>query len=282
MNEIFELKTDEFRKKADRILSVIKNINRQGGITSKLMMAAACIEVHSFEMYLLNISIMHREKGIGITSIKMSEIEKYIRLFNDAYHDLFSSMSYNNEEQEQNDADTIFDLVEEICCNKRLSELVDHCEDLDSWKELRTDHDMLRTLLHTVIDGTVIALEDIYQIIRDPKYSANQATQMKRRPRNDFREFIKDKEMTDEILEKIHRLMGNKINTAAADILKEAMWIDWIDRPTIPSVKAEFKNIKCSHTPISNKIKEGERKPMKLGKVDKELLKNIKDKFEQA
>ena len=81
-------------------------------------------------------------------------------------------------------------------------------------------------------------------------------------------------------MEKIHRLIGNKTNTAAADIIKEAKWIEWIYRPTIPSIREEFPTIKCSDTPISNKLNEA--LPTKNGKLDTELLNRIREKFEQA
>jgi len=98
--------------------------------------------------------------------------------------------------------------------------------------------------------------------------------------RNHFCEYIRNKEQTEEIIGKLHRLISNKKNTAAADIIKEAMWINLIDRPTIPSIKKEFPTITCSTTPISQKLNEA--LPTKNGKVDEELLGKIREKFEHA
>ncbi len=109
---------------------------------------------------------------------------------------------------------------------------------------------------------------------------AKQTPQKKSKPKKNFREFIIDKKRTADIMGKLYRLIGNKTNTAAADIIKEAMWIKLIDRPTIPSIKNEFPTITCSATAISKKLNEA--LPTKNGKVDEEILDDIREKFEQA
>lgn len=101
-------------------------------------------------------------------------------------------------------------------------------------------------------------------------------------PRNNIREYIKDSARTDEIIVKLHYLIGNKTKTAAIQILIEAMWIDWLDKPSAPSVIEEFNRITCSKSYISRIIKKGEEKPKKGGKVDDALLDKIREKFEQC
>lgn len=71
-----------------------------------------------------------------------------------------------------------------------------------------------------------------------------------------FREFIVDAERTDEILEKLRRLIGNKTNTDALKIITRAMWIEWIERPTATSIKNEFPTIVCSNQMISKCLNE--------------------------
>lgn len=71
-----------------------------------------------------------------------------------------------------------------------------------------------------------------------------------------FREFIKDSSQTDIILEKLHRLIGNKTNTDALKIITRAMWIEWIERPTATSIKNEFPTIVCSSQMISKCLNE--------------------------
>ena len=90
-----------------------------------------------------------------------------------------------------------------------------------------------------------------------------------------FREFVKDAERTEEIIEKLHRLIGNKTNTNALKIIAEAMWLDLLDRPTSTSIYNEFPTITCSETIISKRLNEPKQS------VPKELDK-IKKKFSEA
>lgn len=280
-SDIINLK-EEFLQKADRMLSVIKNINRQGGITTQLQMAAACIELQCFDWYLKD---TYLEKVIDSNDFPgLPILEEYIRHFKDIEQDFWDDLygGHQNTKQREEDIKIISYLEEEIINNEHLRQ---YKEDyLDSWKELKTDIDMLSGIFNYLLRIVVSELDSIYQEIRKQEEEAKQnATSQKMRgPRNNFREYIKDKERTEEIIGKIHRLIGNKTNTAAADIFKEAMWIEWIERPTIPSIKAEFPTITCSPSPISKKLNEGEKKPQKGGKVDTELLDKIRKKFEQA
>lgn len=71
-----------------------------------------------------------------------------------------------------------------------------------------------------------------------------------------FREFIIDAERTNEIIGKLHRLIGNKTNTDALKIITRAMWIEWIEKPTATSIKNEFQTIVCSDQMISKCLNE--------------------------
>lgn len=287
-NNTIEMKSDvidqknEILQKADRMLSVIKNINGQGGITTQLQMAAACIELQCFDWYLKD---TYLEKMIDSNDFPdLPKLEEYIRLFKNVEQDFLDDLygGYHNTKQREEDIKIISYLEEEIINNEHLRQYEE--DYLDSWKELKTDIDMLSGILNYLLRIVVSELDSIYQEIRKQEEEAkhNATSQKMRGPRNNFREYIKDKERTEEIIGKIHRLIGNKTNTAAADIFKEAMWIEWIERPTIPSIKAEFPTITCSPSPISKKLNEGEKKPQKGGKVDTELLDKIRKKFEQA
>ena len=91
----------------------------------------------------------------------------------------------------------------------------------------------------------------------------------------EFREFVKVAEQTEEVMGKLHRLIGNKTNTDALKIIVEAMWLDMLDKPTSTSIYKEFSTITCSETIISKRLNEP--KPS----VQKELDK-IKKKFAEA
>lgn len=254
-----ELTSDEFKKKAERILSIIENINYQGGITTQLMMAAACIEVYNYFNYLQNFSGTYScEIEINRnTFLNCSEIDVYIRRFKNAQNILFSYLS-DNPKQRIEDEKIISNLKEELWTNKNLSKYED-CDDyLDSWKGIRTDYEMLWNMLYEFIDYIPYGLEDIYQIVRKPTSVANSNSISKKRykPQKFFREFIVDAERTNEIIEKLHRLIGNKTNTDALKIITRAMWIGWIERPTATSIKNEFPTIVCSCQMISKCLNE--------------------------
>lgn len=71
-----------------------------------------------------------------------------------------------------------------------------------------------------------------------------------------FREFIKDAERTEEILDKLHRLIGNKTDTEALREIKKVMDLELLNRPTATSIRNEFPTITCSDTIVSNVLKE--------------------------
>ena len=273
---------DEIQQKASRALSVINNINLDGGIATQLQMAAACIELQSFELYLLN---TYNDNTIDRNDFPdLPKLEEFIRLFKNARNDFYDNLYEGKDHLKQREEDIwiISYLRDSIMQDDVRGVNYNDDEYLNSWKEIQTDIDMLWRILYHLIRLIVLGFESIYQEIRkqEAEITANATSQKKRKLRKFFREFVKDKEHTEEIMGKIHRLIGNKTNTAAADIIKEAKWIEWIYRPTIPSIREEFPTIKCSDTPISNKLNEA--LPTKNGKLDTELLNRIREKFEQA
>lgn len=288
-NKTIEIKSDtmnlkeEILQKADRMLSVIKNINKQGGITTQLQMAAACIELQCFDWYLKD---TYLEKVIDSKDFPdLPKLEEYIRLFKNVEQDFLDNLygGHHDTKQQEEDIKIISYLEEEIINNEHLRQYEE--DYLDSWKELKTDIDMLSGILNYLLRIVVSELEGIYQEIRKQEEGAkhNATSQKMRELKNNIREYIKDKERTEEIIGKIHRLIGNKTNTAAVNIIKEAMWIEWIEKPSAPSVVDEFRdNITCADTYVSRKLKEGEEKPKKGGKLNTELLDKIRKKFEQA
>lgn len=100
-------------------------------------------------------------------------------------------------------------------------------------------------------------------------------TQKKTRHIKQFREFVKDAGSTEETIEKLHRLVGNKKNTDALRIIRDAMYIELIEKPTATSIFKEFPTIACSNTVVSNVLNEP--KPTLQWMIDL-----IKKEFEQA
>lgn len=127
----------------------------------------------------------------------------------------------------------------------------------------------------------VLRILNKYILVDD---KANGAQKKVKQSRNQFHEFVKDAARTDEIIAKLHCLIGNKRNTEAIKVINKAMWIDWISLPTAPSIKEEFDRITCADTYI-NRILDP-NKPQKNSKdgliVDEELLEKIREEFEQA
>ena len=80
---------DEIQQKASRALSVINNINLDGGIATQLQMAAACIELQSFELYLLN---TYNDNTIDRNDFPdLPKLEEFIRLFKNARNDFYDN-----------------------------------------------------------------------------------------------------------------------------------------------------------------------------------------------
>lgn len=124
----------------------------------------------------------------------------------------------------------------------------------------------------------VLRILNEYILVDD---KANGAQKKVKQSRNQFHEFVKDAARTDEIIAKLHCIIGNKTDSKAIRIITEAMWIGWIERPTAPSVKQEFSdNITCSESLINRLLNDAE--PTRNGKIDEEKLNEIRKKFEQA
>lgn len=160
---------DEILRRADRALSVINNINREGGIVTQLQMAAACIELQSFELYLLN---TYNDNVIDRNDFPdLPTLEKYIRLFKNAESDLWDDIVEHDypeqrEKQEGEDQEVIFSLKDLIVNTERLRKYED-CDDyLDSWKKIQTDIDMILNILYVVLRDIILDWESIFQIIR--------------------------------------------------------------------------------------------------------------------
>ena len=93
-----------------------------------------------------------------------------------------------------------------------------------------------------------------------------------------FREFVIHAERTDEVIEKLHHLIGNKTNSDALKIITRAVWIGWITIPTATSIKNEFPTITCSPQMISKCL--GEEKPHRGGVIDEKAVERIRIQFE--
>lgn len=94
-----------------------------------------------------------------------------------------------------------------------------------------------------------------------------------------FREFIKDAARADEIIKKLHRLIGYKTNSDALKIITRAMWIGWLDKkPTATSIKKEFPSITCKDSQISEILKED--KPTMGGKINEKAIESIRMEYE--
>ena len=279
-NDSFVIKVDELWQRADRMLLVIGNINRQGGIVTQLMMTAAFIEFHSFWLYLVNIT-HSEEKCLKKAFLNRSKLEKYIKLLKDAQFDI---TCFDNPKQRMEDINVISNLKEEIWqgCYPRLDKYGDDIDDLlNSWTEQQTEDysmrwQMLYDILYVSLSDVILELESIVQIIRAKKEYNEQPE-----PANNFREYITDATRTEEIIKKLHRLIGEKTNTKALKIITRAWWIGWLnDKPTAPSIRAEFPSITCSDQHISKCLKE--QKPTKYGDVDKEAIEKIRQEYEAA
>lgn len=158
-------KKEDFVKKADRVLSVIKNINRHGGIVTQLQMAAVCIEVQKYVYFLQDIthSEVREKRLIGINQT-LSDIDKYIRSFKDVQHDLICS---DESKQREKELDIIRDLKERFFDGNESCDLhQDDCNKLDSWAGLQTEIPILWRILYDTINNVILELDSLYYIIK--------------------------------------------------------------------------------------------------------------------
>lgn len=161
------------------------------------------------------------------------------------------------------------------CSRERFIDNLEKDPELGCWVHkylhLRENEDVVTQLFYNETTGEVANKEKCYNtsnwisilkiatLLREYDERHNKPgkrVSMKTKPIKSFSDFIIDAERTDEIMGKLHRLIGNKTNTDALRIITRAMWIGWIERPTAPSIKNEFPTITCSSTIISRCLNE--------------------------
>lgn len=97
-------------------------------------------------------------------------------------------------------------------------------------------------------------------------------TPLEKKPKRLFREYIIDAERTEEIMALLHRLIGNKTQTAALEIIRKAIWIGLLHKPSAPSILYEFKCITCTPNHINSYLKSEAPKNQKMiDKIKKEF-----------
>lgn len=123
----------------------------------------------------------------------------------------------------------------------------------------------------------------------DPAFCSRDTIQLQQqqmkssKPVKEFREFINPKEAwrTEAIIQKLHRLIGNKTKSDAIMIITKAWWIGWLsDKPTANSIRREFPSTDCSDTIFSRVLNEP--KTTKNGYIDDEKIEQIRKEFEAA
>lgn len=164
-NPTVEIETNVFKRETDRILSVIKGVNYQGGIATQLMMSAVCIELQKYVYFLQDIT--HSKEGnnrLIALNQSLSDIDMYIRSFKDVQHDFICSEDPKQREEELN---IIKDLKERILEGNEFCGLhQDDCDNLDSWSELQTNIQILWRLLYYTIKNVILELDSLYYIIK--------------------------------------------------------------------------------------------------------------------
>ncbi len=97
-------------------------------------------------------------------------------------------------------------------------------------------------------------------------------TPLEKKPKRLFREYIIDAERTEEIMALLYRLIGNKTQTAALEIIRKAIWIGLLHKPSAPSILYEFKCITCTPNHINSYLKSEAPKNQKMiDKIKKEF-----------
>lgn len=164
-NKTLEMETNVFKQKADRILSVINDINGQGGIATQLMMAAVCIEVQKYVYFLHDITHSgERDKRLIGINQSLSDIDMLIRSFKDVQHDLICS---EDPQQRKEELNIIKDLKERISEGNEFCGLhQDDCDNLDSWTGLQTDVPILWRILYDSIKSVILELDSLYYITK--------------------------------------------------------------------------------------------------------------------
>lgn len=164
---------DEIIRKADRVLSVIKNINRHGGIVTQLQMAAACIELESFEAYLLD---SYNDNVIDKNDFPdLPKLDEYISSFKNAENEFIDNLYEGTDHAKQREEDLrIISYIRDIIMEGDMRDVSHNdYEYLDSWKCLKTDIDMLCRILHHLIRQIFLGFESICQGIRKRTNATN-------------------------------------------------------------------------------------------------------------
>lgn len=165
VNETLGMQTNVFRQKADKILSAIRVINGQGGLATQFMMVTVCIDVQKFLFFLQEITHSEeRDKRLIGINLQLSDIDKYIRSFKDAQHDLIRSGDLKQREKELN---LIKNLKKRISDGNEFYDLQqDVCDNLDSWAGLKTDIPTLWKIIYDTIRNIINELDNIYYIAK--------------------------------------------------------------------------------------------------------------------
>lgn len=237
------LQKDEILQKADRLLSVIKNINREGGITTQLMMAAACIELQNYDWYLQD---TYCEKVIDRNDFpNLHKLEEYIRLFKDIDQDLWNDLygEHHTTNQREEDIEIIYSLKEVIIDHDNLRQYEENY--LDSWIDIKTDINMLSVILNYLLRIVVSELENIYQEIRkqEVKTTPNILSPEKHITRNNFREYIIDPSQYENVLERLHELIDGKKPKTCALTIFAAQQKGMLTQPSYKALHESFKEI---------------------------------------
>ena len=172
--------------------------------------------------------------------------------------------------------DEVYRECMEYCSIKQLRSFIDIATNEEyKYTQLYESVQESRTIVNVIMD-TIYEMYSVLGLTKGDDLNKKTVPKVakKTKPIKSFSDFIIDAERTDEIMGKLHRLIGNKTNTDALRIITRAMWIEWIERPTAPSIKNEFPTITCSSTIISRCLNEAE--PI----LPKNAIEIIRQKFE--
>ncbi len=140
--------------------------------------------------------------------------------------------------------------------NPEISAALEEGYDYDRYYVKRSSHSCLYEAMIDSLHEMHHALGLTEDAEDNNNNSETTSPQKRYRKIKSFREFIKDAERTEEIMEKLHRLIGNKTDTEALRDIKMVMDLDLLNRPTATSIRNEFPTITCSDTIVSNVLKE--------------------------
>lgn len=102
----------------------------------------------------------------------------------------------------------------------------------------------------------IIKIVTILKEYDDRQNTPTPISNKKRKKIKTFREYVIDANKTDEVLKRMHQLIGNQTNTDALKVIVKAMWINLIYKPTSTAIINEFPTITCSPQQISKCLNE--------------------------